>query len=938
MKYIITLLVFLIGFNISISYANNKIDSLYEALHNTNSYEEKLNIYIDLFKLVSPQNADEAFIIYKEAISEIGKSKNEIFRAMLDFEYAKFQKKIGNYLPAFTNLKKSLDVFQDENISEYEAKVDYHISDLFIKLESYDNGFKYAFNGLEKAKLIANKELELKFCFSISKIFWNTQQYDKAIDYINIAREIAHELKNLKYLASTLNNKALIFSEMHEYDSALVNFNSTIELLGDLKLKDFKAMTKFNIADLFIKQQKYDSAFHYLSYCYNEVLESKNTQLKVNSLLEYSKIFALNKQHDSASYYYELARSFVKEAYNPELELLFLESEYQQLRAKNKFENADITLLAKCRLKDSLNRAKQIDAIEKLNLISEMHDTEKDIVIHKSEESTQKKVETFLIVIAILSLLVAFLLFRRYQRNQHENNLMEIKNKEILAQKAKLETINSELSSHKNQLTAIFNNAIVAICIFDTKGNIKFVNKAWSEMFQYDSEEATKLSYKNIVNPQDVFKTDYLFNRIVDGKQDSYHIENRYVNKKGSLFWGDVSVSVLNDEQKKPEAVIAVIINITPRKQHQEALQNKNRFLEALVEDIPNPLYYKDTNGIYLGCNKHYERFFNLDKEDILGKTVHDLLPQEEADMFHKLDMELQENPGIKTIETVLNLQSYERICIVNKATFYNNDTTVGGVIGVLNDITDIRHAEQKLKISEHKLKEANASKDKFFSIIAHDLKNPLQEILLASHMIIKNNQRGEHINLDTNIKHIHSSVTHVTELLQNLLQWSRSQSGTINFNPDYIDMHYVVGKVSKLLSTKAMKKNITLTTNIDEDLVCYCDSNMIETVIRNLVSNALKFTHENGRIEINSYEDDQNTTIEIKDNGIGISREDLDKLFRIDVHHTTIGVQKEEGTGLGLILCKEFVEKNSGKIWVESEEGKGSSFKFTLPTVHSQI
>ncbi len=938
MKYIITILVTLLSFNISITYANNKIDSLYEALHSTDSYEEKLNIYVDLFNLISPQNADEAYIIYKEAIREISKSNNEIYRATLDLEYAVFQKKIGNFLPAFTNLKKALDKFQEFEVRDKEALVDYHISDLFIKLESYDNSFKYAFNGLERAKLIEDRELELKFCFTISKIFWNTQQFEKAIEYIDLAYEIAKDLDNKRYLAFSSNNKALIYSQMEKYDSALVHFRYTIDLFNQIDMSGMKARAKFNLADMYTKQEKFDSASYYLTLCFDEVMQSADTHLKINSILEFSKIFAKNKQHDSAAHYFSIAKGYVNNNYQPDLQLLFLEAEYQILKSLGNFEKADHVLLSKCTLNDSLNRAKQIDAIKKLNLITEMHDTEKDIVLHRNEESTQKKVETFLIVIAILSLLVTFLLFRRYQRNQYENNLMEIKNKEILAQKAELENINTELTSHKNQLSAIFNNAIAAICIFDTKGNIKFVNKAWSDMFQYSIEEAKNLTYKNVVNKDDVFKTDYFFNLLVDGKQDSYHIENRYVNKSGTIFWGDVSVSVLKDNNDIPEAVIAVIINITPRKMHQEALQNKNRFLEALVEDIPNPLYYKDTNGIYQGCNKHYQRFFNLEKEDIIGKTVHDLLPDEEADMFHKLDTELQENPGIKSIETVLNLQSYQRICIVNKATYYNNDSTVGGVIGVLNDITDIRHAEQQLKESEQKLKEANASKDKFFSIIAHDLKNPLQEILLASHMIIKNNQRGEHENLDTNIKHIHSSVTHVTELLQNLLQWSRSQSGTINFSPDYIDMHYLVGKVSKLLSTKAMKKNITLANNIDEDLVCYCDSNMIETVIRNLVSNALKFTHDKGIIEINSFEDEQNTTIEIKDNGIGISEEDLSKLFRIDVHHTTIGVQKEEGTGLGLILCQEFVEKNNGKIWVESKLGSGSSFKFTLPTVHTQI
>ncbi len=935
MKYIITCLVSLLISNISISFANTKIDSLYDNLHNSNTFEDKLDIYIELFKIISPSNSEEAYIIYKEAINEISKAKNPKYRAILDLEYAIFQKKVGNYLPAFTSLKKAYDIFNENNMIEKETITEYHISNLFIDLESYDNGFKYAFKGLETAKHLNNKELELKFCFTISKIFWNTQQYNKAIDYINLAYNLAEELNNLKYLAFSANNKALIYAEMQDYDSARTNFDNSLSLLKSLNMNSLIARTKFNVADSYVKQNKYDLALKSLTDCIPEILNSEDNHLKINTTLKLCNIFTHKQMQDSAEYYFNLAKTFTNTSIETDMRLLFLETNYLLFKSQNKFAEADAILLNKCNLKDSINKAKQIESIKKLNLLTELHNTEKTLVLNKSEESTQKKVETFLIVIAILSMLVAFLLFRRYQRNQHENNLMEIKNKEISTQKSELEAINNELTSNKNKLTAILNNAIVAICIFDTNGNIKYINTTWSQMFGYSEQEINQLHYKNLVNSEDLFKTDYLFKSLVEGKQNDYHYENRYLNKRGELFWGDVSASVLKDNNDKPEAVIAVITNITQRKTHQEDIQNKNKFLETLVEDIPNPLYYKDTNGIYLGCNKHYQKFFNLNKEDIIGKSVHDLLPQEEADMFEKLDMELQKNPGIRSIESVMNLQNFERICIVNKATFYNNDSTVGGIIGVLNDITDIRHAEQKLKESEHKLKDANASKDKFFSIIAHDLKNPLQEILLATHMIIKNNQRGETQNLDNNIKHIHSSISHVTELLQNLLQWSRSQSGTINFNPDYNDMHYIVGKVSKLLSTKVMKKQIELVNNIDEDLVCYCDANMIETVIRNLVSNALKFTQEEGRIEINSFEKDNITTIEVKDNGIGISKEDIQKLFRIDVHHTTIGVQKEEGTGLGLILCKEFVEKNDGTIWVESKSEEGSSFKFTLPNAH---
>lgn len=239
---------------------------------------------------------------------------------------------------------------------------------------------------------------------------------------------------------------------------------------------------------------------------------------------------------------------------------------------------------------------------------------------------------------------------------------------------------------------------------------------------------------------------------------------------------------------------------------------------------------------------------------------------------------------------------------------------------------------EGKVKERTKQLSELNATKDKFFSIIAHDLKNPFNALLGFSTLLLDDFEKltdAEKIDL---IKTMDTASKNAYKLLQNLLEWSRSQTGSIQWEPDAVSLHEVVSTTIDLLSDAANAKEVSINSIVMPNNRIWADGNMAMTVIRNLLSNALKYTPKGGEIKVYTKKVDDKIEITIEDNGVGISKEDLPKLFRIDVNHSTSGTNNEQGTGLGLILCKEFVEKNGGEIWVESEEGKGSKFKFTFP------
>lgn len=239
---------------------------------------------------------------------------------------------------------------------------------------------------------------------------------------------------------------------------------------------------------------------------------------------------------------------------------------------------------------------------------------------------------------------------------------------------------------------------------------------------------------------------------------------------------------------------------------------------------------------------------------------------------------------------------------------------------------------EDKVVQRTKELQIANASKDKFFSIIAHDLKNPFNALLNLSEMMIDNWEMMDDNDKKDFLSEIHSSSKNTYNLLKNLLEWSRTQTGKITMEKVSFSPRDVLEQNIKVLTQHANNKNISITNQINEELKCLADLNMISTVFRNLLSNAIKFTNSDGKITISVSTANNTSTFCIADSGIGMTDEVRNNLFNITEKVQRTGTSNETGTGLGLLLCKEFVEKNQGEIFVESEQGKGSKFFFSLP------
>ncbi len=392
-------------------------------------------------------------------------------------------------------------------------------------------------------------------------------------------------------------------------------------------------------------------------------------------------------------------------------------------------------------------------------------------------------------------------------------------------------------------------------------------------------------------------------------------------------------------ENRKVEKVAIFARDVTERKRTEEELLKSKHLYDDLVSKIKV--------GVYVLRSKP-DGTFGLEyasprMAELLGLSVDDLLSNHEAifkaihpedlDSFirlnligiqHKMPFDWKGRIVVKGNVSWLHVSSLPQL-LENGDTFWH---------GLVEDITERLAIEAEMKLKNEELTNLNATKDKFFSIIAHDLKSPFNSILGLSEFMVSQIQEGNFEKMEEYASVIKDSSQRAMDLLQNLLEWSRVQTGRMVFSPENLKIDLLIHEALNLLSETATQKGIVISKNIQDNLFAFVDQSMFSTIIRNLVSNAIKFSYRGGEIRVDLRELNNQIEVSVSDNGIGIKADQLENLFRIDQNQSKPGTQNEKGTGLGLILCKEFVEKHGGKIWVESEPGKGSKFKFTIPKI----
>lgn len=594
-----------------------------------------------------------------------------------------------------------------------------------------------------------------------------------------------------------------------------------------------------------------------------------------------------------------------------------------------------------------------------------------------------------------------------------------------------------------------------SISITDTKNRILFVNEAFLKTYGYN--ETSELIGKDISLVRSPLNDPDTTAEILKATVESgWKGEIMNKRKDGSEFPISLSTSIIQNEKGEILGMVGVASDITERKKVEEELQAKEAHLSTLVKTIPDLIWVKDINGVYLTCNLMFESFFGASAKEIIGKTDYDFVDKELADFFRNHDKKAIDagKPTSNEEWVVFANDGHRALLETIKTPMYDSKGNTIGVLGIGRDITDRKNAEEKLRQSEVKyrnlietmpdgyyrstpegrfvevnqamvdmlgyssknellsidiktqlyfkpedrdnltlqldpfdldvytlkkkdgtavwvedhgwfvrdgngkiifhegvtrditerkrseqqlqkyseeLKELNATKDKYFSIIAHDLKSPFNSIIGLSELIKDDAKVLDIATIEQYAGIIHTTSKNTFRLLENLLDWARVQQSQMPFHPVSLVLKTIANEVIELMIEKANSKMIAIINYIPENIIVSADKNMLETILRNLMSNALKFTSQNGKIELKAIEKKNEIEISIADNGIGIDENDIDKIFKVGTSFTKRGTQNEKGTGLGLLLCKEFVEKHDGRIWVESQVNVGSVFRFTI-------
>ena len=365
----------------------------------------------------------------------------------------------------------------------------------------------------------------------------------------------------------------------------------------------------------------------------------------------------------------------------------------------------------------------------------------------------------------------------------------------------------------------------------------------------------------------------------------------------------------------------------------QQKIRTNANELKAIFNSMHNLIVEYNSQGEYLKIPPTNKSLLFKPEKELIGKTVHEVFEPEMANLFLGAIKKCIHSQSLVVIEYPLLIGKDEH-WFMGRLSYKGEDSVIFNAY----DITEKKRDEESIRQSERKLKSLNATKDKFFSIIAHDLRNPLASFQSMIELMATDYDSYDDDQKKKLIHSMYSSSINLNELLENLLNWSLSQKNELQLHGQKLFLKKLANEGIKNVEHGAIKKEITIKNLISEDAVVFCDQQATHTVLRNLLSNALKFSDQKGTIQLQSSLVSEGSTndhiISVSDNGIGIQQSRVADIFRVDIQSSTPGTNNEKGSGLGLILCKELIEKQNGNIWIESEEGKGTTVYFTLPAV----
>ncbi len=844
------------------------------------------------------EKADSVFLMAKNIMDSLPKNEKYLELIRRQAVCAYFE---GNYQKVLQLARKGLDEAHEQNNQSFTATffnihgVAYSgMGDQGASLRYYLKALDI-FNSLNKPDKIASVES------NIGTIYQSQGNVDAAETYYRKALYLAEKINDKQIISTALSNLGDIAAGRKQYKKALDYFLYALKLSRQIKDDFGIAMILNNIGDSYLNLHDAENAHAYF--------DSANVLAK--------------KIGDNATYslsMISLAEYYSKEKHNRLLAIAYAEKALNVSRQGNNVDNLMNALDLLNRLYAENGNYKKAYAY--LTQYEQIHDSlfskEKNLQLVKAQKEyefrvkdremaliKQKKETTqAYLVVSVLALLFVtgfFLFFIR---------LRVVRNKALKKQKRFVDNLLEESETH--------------VLVLDKDANNLYLSPSYERHFGHKIEEREGKSSFEYVHPDDLPELKGLLKELQSGKIVRKEFSFRLKNQKGE--YRDVR-GIVKSMLNNPEfqGFILNFWDVTDTRKAEKALAESERKYRQIFNTISDIYFRLDRQGKITEISPSVKAITGYEPGEVIGKSADDFM--EFAVGWDKAGRIFSRWGRIDDFDIMIKTKKGDKIhCSLNAHTITNGDDKHEGYEGTLRDIS------QRVQI-EQELKKANASKDKILSIIGHDLMGPIGTQKAILDMISDEIDEFSKEEMAQLLKTMRPSMDATFTMIENLLSWARIMRKNILPHLSDNELYPIVAKVFELLKQQARKKNIQLVYEGKEDFHCVFDKNLMEIVIRNLLSNAIKFSQPGDKVIVRAEITDGYCMISVSDQGIGMTDEDIRKVFsETEKLESKAGTNREKGTGLGLIIVKEFIQKNNGKLQIKSEKGKGTTFTFTLP------
>jgi len=489
------------------------------------------------------------------------------------------------------------------------------------------------------------------------------------------------------------------------------------------------------------------------------------------------------------------------------------------------------------------------------------------------------------------------------------------------------------LNKSQEKLPLLIKNSSDILLLIDESGEQFFISDAARSITGYTPDEL-KGPISNVIYPDDLDIVLQAWTKAFANKEPIVRLQYRHKHKEKNYVW----VEAVAQNFLEHPAIKAVVVNvrdISENKEIEQKLKESETKFKEIIQQINDGIVVYDEQGKIVIWNQGAEKILGLRAVEALGRDI--------ADVQHQLaSYRIKDKVFLETlVKRILSMESPElfnqitdhEIKIKNSGEIRNIQSTLFPIkFNGYNLFCSVHRDTTEIKEYENRLLQINTDTERFLSILAHDLRSPFHALLGFLDVMTSNIHDYDIYRVEKHLQIVRNSASRIFNLLESMLLWASSKSKNLPYEPQKLDFLNVCGDVIETIKLSANNKDIRINHFAEGNISVFADIDLFQTVLRNLITNAVKFTHKGGRINIYAEQSPAFVTITVSDNGTGIEANKTDQLFDISKISSTLGTGNETGTGLGLVICRELVEKHGGQIWVESVYGSGSDFKFSLP------